>query len=220
MKIFDAYMSKKVNKLKFYAVLVIIIAAAAAAFSVYSYFTKVDKNQDGYATITEAIIIEFKLNTITYCYTDCIFIEEEEVWKLFGLIDIDPGIRYLGVQYDGIIRLGINLGLDAKGVKIDDKSFNEEGKTILKIKLPEVIEMSHEQFRNEEVTLFQFGRFTKKEVSRVLLNEAYGERKEFYSKKARELGLYEDAKESAQSQLENFLYLIPAIKNNCIIVWD
>jgi hypothetical protein len=199
-----------------------VVGVIALTVIVFSVVTLLKKEDDSVPPpIPTEVIKDLKLNTIAYYYTDLIYLEEEEVWKLFGLIDLDPGVRYLSVQYNGIIRLGIELGVDAQNLVIEEKTgVNlESGKKILEITLPNVTEISHEQFRNEEITLIQDGKFTKKEVSREMLDEAYEEQKKKNSENARDLGLYEQAKESAIEQITSFLYLIPSFQENYIIEW-
>jgi hypothetical protein len=216
----EVIMIKKPSRVRVIVTFVLgIIALAVIVFSVVTLLKKKD-NSVSPPLITE-VIKDLKLNTITYYYTDLIFLEEEEEWKIFGLIDLDPGVRYLGVQYNGIIRIGIDLGVDAQNLVIEEKTgVNlESGKRILEITLPNATEISHEQLRNEEKTVIQDGKFTKTEVSREMLNEVYEERKEHNSETARSLGLYEQAKESAIEQITSLLNLIPSIQENYIIEW-
>jgi hypothetical protein len=209
----------KMNKLKTIMTLVVLIAIAVACFAVYTWFTAEKSTASG-AVMAQRVIKDLQLNTLTYYYTDSIAITEPEEWKLFGLIDLDPGIRFLIVQYDGIIRLGIDMGVDAENLQISERGEDGTGKRILEIKLPEATEISHEQFRNEEITVFQGGEYTNKEVSRELLNESYGNRKASFSEKARSLGLYDEAMENAKSQIENLLMMVPAIAEDYVIKWS
>jgi len=205
--------------LRLFAALSALIALVMTAFSVYSSVTA-EKSKTNGAMMVQKVIKGMKLNTITYQYTDSIFLSEPEEWKLFGLIDIAPGVRYLVVQYDGVINLGIDLGIDASNIRVSELGVDDSGKTILKIIFPEAVEISHEQFRNNEITVLQDGKYTKKEVSRAKLNEAYEKRKAYYSESARSLGLYEQARVSAMSQIDYFLNMIPDFRENYIIQWD
>jgi hypothetical protein len=230
MKLLDFIMSKDnednqngkigntVNKIK---LVIVAVAIFAIIFSVYNWFSKSKPvvNQPFWAQVME----EMKLNTITYTYTDAIILSEPEEWKLFNLIDIDPGVRFLAVQYNGIIRLGVDLKKDEDGnggIRLSKGGKDEADRDIVKMKLPEVIEISHEQFRNEEVTIFQEGKYTKSEVSRELLNQTYQERKAHFSIYAREIGLYAQAKESAQSQITDTLMGIPGFNDMYVIKWE
>jgi hypothetical protein len=202
----------------------ILITAAVTVLIVVSFmliYNNFMKRGGAYGgtAIAQKVLVGLELNTLTYTYTDSIFLKEPEEWLLFGLVDIDPGVSYLAVQYNGQIKLGIDAGTDGENIEFTRLGKDESGRTIIQVKLPDVIELSHEQFRNEEITIMQDGKFTSHEVPRAKLNEAYEARKGYFTANARTLGLYEQAKESAQSQIANLLNTIPGFQKDYLVEW-
>ncbi|MDR2898875.1 MAG: DUF4230 domain-containing protein [Clostridiales bacterium] len=205
-------------KVKIIIVIAVIIALVLGFLWFYNAVTAEESTITG-TEQAKQVVSNMQLNTLTYYYTDSIFITEPEEWTLFGF-DLDPGIRYLAVSYDGIIRLGLDFGEGAQNVNIAEQGVvTEDGteKRVLKITLPEVVEISHEQLRNNEVTILQDGKYTKSEVSREKLNEAYAKRKQYFSENAVTLGLYKEAEQSAKGQISQLLNMVPNIRDEYVI---
>jgi hypothetical protein len=206
---------------KFKSILFTAVVTVLIMISFLLIYNNFMKNGGAYGgtVFNTQVLTGLKLNTVTYTYTDSIFIREPEEWLLFGLVDIDPGVSFLAVQYNGQITLGIDAGVDGEKIEFIRLGKDATGKTVIKAKLPDVIELTHEQFRNEEITLIQDGIFTSHEVPREKLNDAYEARKGYFSDNARALGLYDQAKESAQSQIVNLFNSIPGFKDDYVVEW-
>ena len=156
-----------------------------------------------------------QLATLEYRYKDVIIIDEEQVFKLFGLWDIDPGGSTLIMQYDGVIKLGIDFGK----IKINERNVNDDGKTILEILLPPVEVISSETPFNTFETLVDRGIFTKQTVSHESFYKVAGERQERYKTEVLNGDIGITALDNAKKQIQAFLEDISSTQQNYEIIW-
>jgi hypothetical protein len=201
-------------------VTVLIIAVfAAGGYTVYQLVKPKSPIPEPMITAQQIIKI-FEISSLQWDYTDCIVIDEEQEWKLFGLVDIDPGEMVLVSRYHGRMKLGIDGGIDGKAIANTLKEVtNAEGeKRTLLLTLPPVEILSHEKVGPTEI-IFKYGKFTSDEISVERYDEEFELRKEANVELAHKNGLFEAAAESAKEQIENLLMPIPEINSNYVIEW-
>lgn len=156
-----------------------------------------------------------QLATLEFRYRDVISIIEEEEFKLFGLWDIDPGEHILIIQYDGIIKLGIDCGK----IKFNEYPASKGGKKRVEIKLPGVELISSETPLNSFEVVVNKGVYTKTTVDMgVFLKEA-AKRQGQYNSDTLNGELGKAARENAKKQLQAILESIADVRDNYEIVW-
>jgi len=156
-----------------------------------------------------------QLVTLEYRYKDVIVIDEEQVFKLFGVWDIDPGESILIMQYDGIIKLGIDFGK----IKINERNVNEEGKTILEIQLPPVEIISSETPPNTFETIINRGIFTKQTIEYETFFKVATEQQERYRSDVLGGEPGTMALENAKRQIQAFIEDISDAQEDYEIIW-
>ena len=191
-------------------VLGLIVAVLAVAFTSYKLITRV-----GGGMTPQGIRNIAQLATIEYRYRDVIAIVEEEEFMLFGLVDIDPGEHILIMQYDGIIKLGI----DCEKILFNEYEPDADGRKRIEIKLPAVELISSETPMSSFKEIVNRGVFTKTKVDvGVFFNEA-AKRQEQYNKDALTGDLATTARDNAKKQLQAMFDSFSEIKENYDIVW-
>ncbi|MDR1734738.1 MAG: DUF4230 domain-containing protein [Oscillospiraceae bacterium] len=159
--------------------------------------------------LSEEVLRSFEIAAITYNYTDLIFVKDAKELKLGDSKIKLPGTKSaLGVKYDGIIKIGID------GSKI---KMTQNGNSI-QLTLPPVEMLSHAQDPDSvEVVLDESGIFSKNSVLNYV--ELMKAKTDEMEQKAKDMGLFEQARESAEAQLKAFLYSIPSVKDNYTVTF-
>jgi hypothetical protein len=192
---------------------------AAGGLTVYHWIVNPRQPDPDPIVSVQQIIEIFEISSLKWNYSDVIVIDEEQEWKLFGLIDIDPGETILVIQYDGRMKLGIDGGINGKELVDTLKVVtNADGEKEIQLTLPPVQILSHEKVGPAE-TIFKYGKFTTREISAEQYDKMFELHKEEMVELAHENDLFEQAAESAKKQIENLLMSIPEIKNNYVIEW-
>jgi len=191
--------------------LLVTLTIVLGGIAAYRYLTI---NEIPGGIIAQQIIEKFEITSIQWDYTDVIVIKEEQEWKLFGLIDIDPGEMILVAQYDGRMKLGI----DAKELIIKEKINGLDEKKTLMLTLPPVKILSHEKIGPVNF-IFQYGKFTREKVSAERFDADFEKRKAVNEKRAESLDLTKMAAESAKKQIQTLLMSIPDLEKNYVIEW-
>lgn len=156
-----------------------------------------------------------QLATLEYRYRDVISIIEEEDFKLFGLWDIDPGEHILIVQYDGIIKLGIDCGK----MKFNEYPAGEDGKKRVEIKLPDTELISAETPLNSFEVIVNKGVYTKTTVDIGVFYKEAAKRQEQHNADALGGEMGHAARENAKKQLQAMYQSIDDVRDNYEIVW-
>ena len=189
------------------AVVIVVVAVCVAIISgnlAKSGIT--EKREQGSSLIAEEVIKSFKISTLTYRYTN--FIYEKDV-KTIGGVELPFTDTYLGVQYDGIIEIGID-GSEIKVTQTEDT---------ITIKLPKAKILSHTQVNGSTEVLFDKGTvFNRNEVGEYI--ELFESRKLVMEDRVEEMGMFEEARENAKEQLLNLLLAFPDIEDNYTIVFE
>jgi len=213
-------MSKKevsIIPVKAKRIILLVVAAIIVAGIIYGalfLFTRSKNNITKAGGMTPQMIREVgQLVSLEFGYKDVIVIDEPEEFLLFGLWDVDPGEHILIVQYNGIIKLGI----DCENLLINVRNPVIEGeKKIIEITLPEIIVIAHETSDFE--TVFDKGIFTKKSVSYSTYFDVFNERRQQYTDESL-IALNAQALRSAKAQLEKIVLFSPEIRDNYVIEW-
>ena len=153
--------------------------------------------------------------TIEFRYRDVITIIEEEEFMLFGLWDIDPGEHILIVQYDGIIKLGI----DCSKILFNEYAEKIDGKTKIEIKLPDAILISSETPQNAFEILVDRGVYTKSTVDLGVFFKEASKRQEQFNSDELNGEMAETARDNAKKQLQAMLESFSEIRDNYDIIW-
>ena len=157
-----------------------------------------------------------QLATIEYRYKDVIAISEEKEFLLFGLWDIDPGEHILIVQYDGIIKLGI----DCEKIQFTEYEHkSEDGRTRIDIQMPAVELISSEIPMDSFEVIVNRGIFTTTRVDVTVCFEEAAKRQEKYNAEALSGELAQAARDNAKKQLQALFDSFSEIKENYEIVW-
>ena len=202
------------NKIKNYKRIAIIFAIALVIVGVLFTHSKLTTGVSGGMT-PQSIREISQLATVEFRYRDVISIIEEEEFKLFGLWDIDPGEHILIVQYDGIIKLGI----DCSKILFNEYAVGEDGKKRIEIKLPNAVLISSETPMNSFNVVVNKGVFTNKTVDLGVFYTEAGKRQEQHDREALNGEIAKTARDNAKKQLQAILASFSEIKENYNIVW-
>jgi len=207
----DIVAKYKKNRTRLITAVIILAVAVVVAGAILTYSKIVIKKGGGMTPQSIKDIAE--LSTIEFRFKDVIVIDEEEEFKLFGLWDIDPGESILIVQYNGIIKLGI----DCADLRINIRAAEAEGeKNVIEIKLPPVKVLSYEM--GDWETILEKGFFTKATVSVTTYNKILAEHQAQYKADALNQ-LNESARNNAMKQLEKIILFAPEIHDAYTIQW-
>ena len=198
---------------RFVLVAVVIIVLAVSATIITLSFTGLfnksgitEVREQGNALRAEEVIKSFKISTLTYRYTNLIY--EKDV-KTIGGVELPFTDSYLGVQYDGVIEIGIN-GNEIEVSQTDDT---------ITIKLPEAKILSHTQVNGSTEVLFDKSSvFNRNEVGEYI--ELFESRKLAMEERVEEMGLFKEARENAKEQIQNLLYAFPGVKDTYTIIFE
>ncbi|MDR0782969.1 MAG: DUF4230 domain-containing protein [Propionibacteriaceae bacterium] len=159
----------------------------------------------GGSVVTEEIIKSFKISTLTYRYSNIIY--RESVLKL-GDVDIPFTKTYLAVRYDGTMEIGI----DASALQIE-----VDGSTMT-ITLPKAQILSHGLVAGTTEVLFDVdGLFNDNKVADYI--EIFESERAAMEQRVIDLGLLDQAGESAVEQLRNLIESIPGATDDYTIVY-
>ncbi|MCL1846926.1 MAG: DUF4230 domain-containing protein [Coriobacteriia bacterium] len=198
---------------KFVLIVVIIVVVAVCTTIVAVSLTGLlgksgitEVRERGNAIEAEEVIKSFKISTVTYRYTN--FIYEKDV-KTLGGVELPFTDAYLGVQYDGVIEIGID-GSEIKVTQTEDT---------ITIRLPEAKILSHTQVSGSTEVLIDKGTvFNRNEVGEYI--ELFESRKLAMEERVEEMGLFEEARENAKEQLLNLLYAFPDVRDTYTIIFE
>jgi len=196
--------SKKIRKAKVIAICAVIavIAIAAGTFAILLSNANEQKIR-GNAVTGEEVLKSFQIVSLTYRYTNVIY--EADV-KMVSKVKLPFTQTYLGVQYDGVIKIGVD-GEKIKVTQTDDE---------LRIKLPPAEIISHVQVQGSTILLFDIkSAFNKNTIEDYI--DLFESKVHEMEQKAMENGLFEEALDSAQIQLRQFLEKFDALKGKEII---
>ncbi|MDR1800596.1 MAG: DUF4230 domain-containing protein [Lachnospiraceae bacterium] len=205
-----------IGKFQITLVLVLLILVVAIVFAGIFFTHSKTTTEIGGGMTPQSIKEISQLATLEYRYKDLISITQEEEFKLFGLWDIDPGKYILVIQYDGIIKLGIDCG-DIEFTEYPPEI--EGGKTKVEIKLPQAIIISSETPMDSFEVLVDTGVFTKKSVDYSVYFEEAARRQEQYNTDILKDEMATTARENAKTQLKTILGSVSEINENYELVW-
>lgn len=202
--------------MKKHHVLIALLALALIVVAVFALFTQRQLSTRVSGGMTPQSIREIgQLATLEFRYTDVISIIEEAEFKLFGLWDIDPSEHILIVQYNGIIKLGI----DCEKLQINELSAVEGGKRRIEIKLPETIMIASETPMNSFEIIVNKGVYTKTTVDMGVFFKEAAKRQKQFNADALNGELAKAARENAKNQLQALFDSVDEIRNTYEIVW-
>ena len=187
-------------------VLAILVAAIFLVVKIKGTGTVTVQKNEGGAIVASEVLENFEVCSLVYRYTN--FVYSEDVMK-FKDFEIPFTKAYFGVQYDGIMKIGVDGG------KISVRQ--TEGRIVVRLPAAEIL--SHEQVLGSTEVLFDVDNvFNRNKIDEyVTLFDAEREKMEA---KAREAGLLEEARASAEVQLADFLNAIPAVRDGYVIVFE
>lgn len=202
------------KKIKSSIIIVAVIIVAAVVLGVFLRYKGVRIVIGGGMT-PQSIREISELATLEYRYRDVIAITEEEEFKLFGIWDIDPGEHILIVQYDGIMKLGI----DCSEIDFLEHDPVEGEKTKIEIKLPKTKLLSSETPMDSFEVLVDRGVYTKTRVEAQAYFEEAAIRQAQYNTDVLSGELAVTARENAKAQLEAIMNSFSEIRDNYEIIW-
>jgi len=194
-------------------VFVVIIAALVLAFVLFTKQSLSRKTTS--ATRWQSLKDISQLATLEFRYQDVISIIEEEDFKMFGIWDIDPGEHILIVQFDGIIKLGI----DCEKLLFNEKTADDDGIIRVEIKLPPVELISSETPLSSFQVVVNKGVFTKTTVDIGVFFDEAAKLQDAHNTEALQGEMGKTARENAKRQLQAILESIQEIRDNYEIVW-
>lgn len=194
--------------------IIILILVAGVVFAVIFTSNKIMTTIGGGMT-PQSIREISQLATLEFRYTDIISIIEEEEFKLFGLWDIDPGEHILIVQYDGIIKLGIDCGK----ILFNEYPAAKGEKKRIEIKLPDVELISSETPMSSFEIVINKGVYTKTTVDMGVFFKEAAKRQKQYNDDALKSELGKTARDNAKKQLQTILESTAEVRDNYEIVW-
>ena len=200
---------KKNAALKLLIIAIIIIAILVAAIFIIMKnraVTITEEKSQGSAIRAEEVLKNFEISSLVYRYTNFVYSEDVMKYKDF---EIPFTKTYFGVQYDGVMKLGVD------GSKISVRQ--TEDKIIIKLPLAEIL--SHEQVKDSTEVLFNVDNvFNRNKIEEyIVLFDAERTKMET---KAVDAGLLEEAQANAKEQLADFLNAIPAIREGYTIEFE
>jgi len=192
------------------AILVVALAGAVAVMaplllSKYDIEIK-EVGRTGDALLAEDVLRGFEIASLTYRYTNLIYAEDV---KKFGGFELPLTKSYFGVQYDGVMKIGVD------GRKIE---VSQTGHAV-RIKLPEAQVISHTLVNDSIKILFNIDTIFNPNHIEDFTRLFQSKQKEMEAKAANS-GLPAEARESAKAQLEQFLNTFPEIRRSCTIEWE
>ncbi|MDR1766896.1 MAG: DUF4230 domain-containing protein [Propionibacteriaceae bacterium] len=153
---------------------------------------------DDSVVVTEELVRGFKISALTYRYTN--FIYSEEVLKL-GDVELPFSKAYLGVQYDGVMEIGIDAS---------DLEVAQSGDQLV-VTLPPVQILSHTLVKGSTHVVF--------DMSAPLNSNQIADYTRIFDadqtkmeERAKSSGVIDQATASVKEQLENLIYSIPGVK--------
>ncbi|MDR2043663.1 MAG: DUF4230 domain-containing protein [Clostridium sp.] len=202
--------TKKVKLKTKIRTIALAVALVAIAFTSYKLVTR-----SGSGMTLQSIRDIAQLATLEFRYRDVIAIIEKEEFKLFGLWDIDPGEHILIVQYDGVIKLGI----DCKKILFNEYRAVKGEKKKIEIKLPEVELLSSETPMNSFEILMNKGVYTDDTVDMGVFFKEAAKRQEQHVSDVLNGELGRTARENAKRQLQAILESFSEIRDDYELVW-
>jgi len=192
------------------AVLIVALAGAVAVMALllssrYDIEIK-EVGRTGDALLAEDVLRGFEIASLTYRYTNVIYAEDV---KKFGGFELPLTKSYFGVQYDGVMKIGV----DGRMIEV-----SQTGHAI-RIKLPEAKVISHTLVNDSIKILFNIDTIFNPNHIEDFTKLFQSKQKEMEAKAAKS-GLPAEARESAKEQLEQFLYTFPEIRKSCTIEWE
>jgi Tfp pilus assembly protein PilN len=187
-------------------IFIVIISAALTAFGITRLRPHTER-VTGKSIMPKEIIETFEISALDYGYSSIIF-EKNTAERKFLFVKLEDASQMYAVQFEGIIKMGIN----GKDVKIDEQ-YDGESK-VLKITIPKAYIISHDAPLNDSAEVIY-------DISDHMEHAQIGQYIELFNDKKKEIeqeiesqGMLERARQSAKKQLESLLNSIPDIHDN------
>ena len=191
-------------------ILFLVVALLGVSFTCYRIISI-----EGGGMTPQGIRAIAQLSTLEYRYKEVIVLDEQEEFLLFGLWDIDPGESILVVQYDGIIKLGV----DCEKIEFTETGSDEDGRTRIEIKMPAAEIISSETPLNSFEVIVNKGVFTKRTVDLANFYNVAGKRQVQRNMEVLQGEFGQTAQDNARRQLQAMFDSFTEIQENYDIVW-
>jgi hypothetical protein len=145
----------------------------------------------------ERVLDDFEFNSLTYYYSELVYAQDV---KKLGNIKLPFTEKYTAIQYDGVMKIGIN----AKDVEI------EQTDSTITITMPQAKILSHEEVTDSwKVVIDRDTIFNQNDISESL--DIFKQKKKEREQAAVKSGLLDEAETNAEGQLRTFLRAIPGL---------